>query len=182
MSSGDFDRFISGRKAIVDFYSDWCYPCKRLEEYMERKFKEHDITVGRVNCDTDPDICNRYGVEYIPMLVLFVEKKPVYIVIGYDKKAVDIMIRLYQELSDEEAFQTLKNILSFAEKHDLLVNAPVLIPAIHFRGKRCPCRPNITQCPCPDALEWINKKGRCYCGLFIKPKKKPKKKKPSQPM
>ena len=53
---------------LVDFYADWCGPCKMMGPVVESLAKEYDgrIKVGKVNIDEQPELAQRYGVMSIP--------------------------------------------------------------------------------------------------------------------
>ena len=77
--SEDFLDFING-KVLVDFYADWCGPCKMLAPILE----DIDfIDVLKVNVDIFPDLAAKYGVMSIPTLVLFEKGKEIKKEIGY---------------------------------------------------------------------------------------------------
>ena len=59
-------------KVLVDFYADWCGPCKMLAPVLEEIEKERtDIKVVKVNVDECPSIAAKYGVMSIPTLLVF---------------------------------------------------------------------------------------------------------------
>lgn len=53
---------------LVDFYADWCGPCKMMGPVVDSLAKEYDgrIKVGKVNIDEEPELAQRYGVMSIP--------------------------------------------------------------------------------------------------------------------
>ena len=57
---------------LVDFYADWCGPCKMMGPVVESLAKEYDgrIKVGKVNIDQEPELAQRYGVMSIPYFAL----------------------------------------------------------------------------------------------------------------
>ena len=63
----EFDNIIKN-KVLVDFYADWCGPCRMLAPVLE---KLTDIEILKVNVDEFQEIANRYGVMSIPTLILF---------------------------------------------------------------------------------------------------------------
>ena len=69
----NFDEIISSDKPVlVDFYADWCGPCRMLKPVLEDVASEReDIIVGKINVDDEAYLANRYGVFSIPTLILF---------------------------------------------------------------------------------------------------------------
>ena len=77
--SEDFLDYING-KVLVDFYADWCGPCKMLAPILE----DIDfIDVLKVNVDIFPDLAAKYGVMSIPTLILFEKGKEIKKEIGF---------------------------------------------------------------------------------------------------
>ena len=63
---------------LVDFWAEWCGPCKMIAPALEEigaEFKDA-ITVVKVNIDENPETPNTYGVRGIPTLILFKDGKP----------------------------------------------------------------------------------------------------------
>ena len=63
----DFNNLIQNR-VLVDFYADWCGPCKRLGTILE---EINDIDILKVNVDLFQNISNKYGVMSIPTIIIF---------------------------------------------------------------------------------------------------------------
>ena len=53
---------------LVDFYADWCGPCKMLGSVLENMV---DISIIKINVDEHPDIAKKYGVMSIPTIIAF---------------------------------------------------------------------------------------------------------------
>lgn len=66
----NFDEVIKS-KVLVDFYADWCGPCKMLAMELEKVANEIDVDIVKVNVDEEEEIARRYGVMSIPTLILF---------------------------------------------------------------------------------------------------------------
>ena len=67
----NFDEVIKEGRVLVDFYADWCGPCRMLAPVLEEISNENIIKIVKVNVDNHEDIARRYGVMSIPTLVLF---------------------------------------------------------------------------------------------------------------
>lgn len=70
---------------LVDFYADWCGPCKAVAPVVERLAKEYRgrVTFGKLNIDGSRRGAARFGVRSIPTLILFRDGKQVSRVQGY---------------------------------------------------------------------------------------------------
>ena len=53
---------------IVDFYADWCGPCRQLHPLMERMAEN---IIYKINVDRAHDVCERFGIQSIPTLIFF---------------------------------------------------------------------------------------------------------------
>lgn len=58
---------------LVDFYADWCGPCKMLAPVIETLAAEYEgkVKIGKLNVDTAPDTAQKYGIMSIPTLLCF---------------------------------------------------------------------------------------------------------------
>lgn len=68
---------------IVDFYADWCGPCKMMGTVLESM---DSISIIKVNTDTHEELAREYGVMSIPTLVFFKDKQEVKKEIGFKTK------------------------------------------------------------------------------------------------
>lgn len=79
---------LSDQPVIVDFYADWCGPCKMVAPVLEQIATEYtDVKIAKVNVDEEPALAERYRVRGIPYMALFKEGKLAKQVIGYQPKA-----------------------------------------------------------------------------------------------
>ena len=63
----------SDRKVIVDFYADWCGPCKMMSPVIDEIAEElgDKVKVGKVNSDENMNLLERYGIMSIPTIIIF---------------------------------------------------------------------------------------------------------------
>lgn len=81
----NFDEIVKN-KVLVDFYADWCGPCKMLAMELEKAANEIEIDIVKVNVDEEEEIARRYGVMSIPTLILFESGKELKKTIGFMPK------------------------------------------------------------------------------------------------
>ena len=80
--------------ALVDFYADWCGPCKMVSPIVDEIADEcTDITVGKVNVDESNTLAVQYNVASIPTLIVFKDGKEHTRMVGYRSKE-DILSEL----------------------------------------------------------------------------------------
>jgi thioredoxin 1 len=85
-----------GGVVLVDFYADWCGPCKMLEPTVEALAAETPATVAKVDVDVDQALAAEYGVRGVPTLLLFAGGQPVERVVGVrDRDTLERLIDQY---------------------------------------------------------------------------------------
>ena len=73
---------IGNEITLVDFYADWCGPCKMLGSVLENM----DLNVIKINTDKFPELSQKFGVMSIPTIVIYKNKKEVSKFIGFKSK------------------------------------------------------------------------------------------------
>jgi thioredoxin 1 len=58
--------------AVVDFWAEWCGPCRMITPIIEELSKEYDgkATIGKVNVDENPEVSMKYGIRSIPTILI----------------------------------------------------------------------------------------------------------------
>lgn len=79
LNSENFEKEVLGSNepVLVDFYADWCGPCKMMAPVVEELAKELQgkAKVGKINVDENQDLAMEYNVMSIPTLIIFKEGK-----------------------------------------------------------------------------------------------------------
>ena len=81
LNEESFDESIKlNNVVLVDFYADWCGPCKLLHPILEQTFEKigNKAVIAKVNVDTNPNLASRYGVRSIPALFYLKNGEVVY--------------------------------------------------------------------------------------------------------
>ncbi len=96
VSKSNFENEIktSDKVVLLDFYADWCGPCRMVSPIVDEIAKENaDIVVGKINVDENPELAVEFGVTSIPLLVVMKDGKVVNKALGARPKA-DILALL----------------------------------------------------------------------------------------
>lgn len=89
ITAENFESEVIGSKipTVVDFWAEWCGPCRMLAPIIEEISEERDdIKVCKVNVDEQNDLANRFEVSAIPTVILFKDGKPAAQSLGYKDK------------------------------------------------------------------------------------------------
>ncbi|MBQ2472247.1 MAG: thioredoxin [Acholeplasmatales bacterium] len=88
-SAKEFDELVeSGKNVLVDFYADWCGPCRMQAPIVEAIAEENpDVVVAKLNVDDVDDVAERFNIVSIPTLLIFKGGKLVKNFVGVTMKA-----------------------------------------------------------------------------------------------
>ena len=86
INSKDFDKLVRESKGfvLVDFYADWCGPCRMLGPIMDEVSESN--TVYKVNVDDNQELAMEFGIMYIPCVICFKDGKEYKRLIGLRSK------------------------------------------------------------------------------------------------
>lgn len=84
LNTNEFNNAVASGVTVVDFYADWCGPCKMLGPVMETvAAKITDVNFYKVNVDNSEEVAARYGVMSIPAVFMFKDGKVVAKTVGF---------------------------------------------------------------------------------------------------
>jgi thioredoxin 1 len=99
-TDGSFDEEIKNGVVLVDFWAEWCGPCRRLAPTVDALAGEFDgrITVAKLNVDENPSVPSRFMIRGIPTLLIFKDGQIAETLVGLASKE-DISRLLEKHLS-----------------------------------------------------------------------------------
>ena len=89
VTDSNFDELVLKSEApvLVDYWAEWCGPCKMIAPILEEIASEHEgIKIAKVNVDESPDLARRYEIMSIPALIVFENGVPAKKLIGAKPK------------------------------------------------------------------------------------------------
>jgi len=92
VSDGDFNEKVlqNDKPVLVDFYANWCGPCKMIAPYLETLADEYQgkVVVAKLDVDQNGESAMRYGVRGIPTMILFENGQQKEVVVGADPNRI----------------------------------------------------------------------------------------------
>lgn len=96
ITDSSFDDIVGSSDIIlVDFWAEWCGPCKKMLPILEDIDSEGIVPIGKLNVDENPVKSNLFGISSIPSMVLFKGGKQVHMIVGAKPK--HIIVKEIQE-------------------------------------------------------------------------------------
>lgn len=87
-TDADFDQIIQKGLVLVDFWAEWCGPCRMIAPVIEELATQYEgqLSVAKVDVDANPKTAMRFRVMSIPTVILFKDGQPVETIVGAQPK------------------------------------------------------------------------------------------------
>ena len=193
LTDENFKEQISGSEklVLVDFFANWCEPCKMLAPILEKIAEElkDKIVLLKANLDEAPKTAEKFGIEKIPTVLMFKNSKPVS---GFVGLASETSIKEWIENTLKETGEEKPDIEGTIERYDNYAKSNgfhlnpdkktverivsgLFLNEKKYGKKYCPCRrvsgneeeDSKKICPCAWHKDEIKKDGHCFCNLFV---------------
>lgn len=83
VNENTYEEAVSDGLVLLDFWAEWCGPCKALEPVIEDLVEQHpELTVAKIDADENEGAMDEFGVQSIPTMILFKRGEPVEVFAG----------------------------------------------------------------------------------------------------
>ncbi len=89
ITDGNFDEYVnSGKPMVLDFWAEWCGPCRMIGPIIEELSQDYDgrVVIGKMDVDSNNDVVGQFGIRNIPTVIFFKDGKMVDKVVGATTK------------------------------------------------------------------------------------------------
>ena len=98
----DFNKEVidasKNKLVVVDFYADWCHPCKIISPILEALEKEYNYKLVKINTENEQQIAQDFSIMSIPTVTLFKNGEPVDMFVGaYPETAIREILNKYKD-------------------------------------------------------------------------------------
>tara|TARA_Y100000590_G_scaffold208286_1_gene235911 strand:+ start:29038 stop:29361 length:324 start_codon:yes stop_codon:yes gene_type:complete len=91
VNDGDFDDQVISSEipVLVDFWAEWCGPCKMIAPIIDELADQYegDVKFTKLNVDLNPEISSKFGIRSIPTILMFKDGAPVGQIVGSQPKS-----------------------------------------------------------------------------------------------
>ncbi len=91
ITDANFDQLVSeGKPLVIDFWAEWCGPCRMIGPIIEELATEYDgkVTIGKLDVDNNDDVVSKFGIRNIPTILFIKNGEVVDKQVGAASKAV----------------------------------------------------------------------------------------------
>jgi len=71
MDINEFNELVKDGTTIVDFWAEWCGPCKLVTPVLEELASEENVKLLKIDVDKDPDLASEFGISSIPAIMVY---------------------------------------------------------------------------------------------------------------
>lgn len=84
-----FEELLKNKKVVLDFYADWCGPCRMLSPIIEELAEQYgeEVSIAKLNVDLVGEVAQKFGVYSIPTVIFFKDGEVKETLVGYRPKA-----------------------------------------------------------------------------------------------
>ena len=93
LTESTFHDYINNSEVpvVIDFWAEWCGPCKMIAPSIEKLSQDHagKLLVGKVDIDSNQELAEQYHVRSIPTLIVFTGGEPTQVIVGAQKDLIE---------------------------------------------------------------------------------------------